>query len=117
MTSVEKPLLENMALNNIKCGQEYSREELTAWFETRSRICATPLWLKALQGKAVFEVGDYTYNIKPTASGHYLVNAKYTAELIKPRDRSINYRKIILYFALTISLGGVCVALLSMLKP
>lgn len=105
-----------MALTKIECGREYSREELTAWFETRSRICATPIWPKALQGKVAFEVGDYTYKLKPTASGHYLVHTKHTAELIKPRDRSINDRRIIFYFTLTISLGGACVALLSMLK-
>lgn len=105
-----------MALEKLECGREYSREELTAWLETRSRICSTPLWTKALQGKGGFEVGDYTYKLKPSSSGHYLVNKTYTAELIKPRDRSFSYRRVILYVALAISLTGACVTLLPLSK-
>lgn len=54
---------------------EYTLGELVLWFSSRSRICSTSLWPLALQGRAVFEVGEYTYKSTPISSDLYLINS------------------------------------------
>lgn len=49
-----------IAVQSLENDVEYSAGELQAWLSTRSRICSTVLWRRALEGKEAFEVGDFT---------------------------------------------------------
>lgn len=62
-----------IAVQTLENNVEYSAGELQTWLSTRSRICSTVLWRRALEEKEAFEVGEFTYKLQPTASGRYLV--------------------------------------------
>ncbi len=103
--------LDRTMSERLENGIEYSREELHAWLETRSRICSTPLWRRALEGKEVFEVGDYTYKINPASPERYLVKCIKTSDLINPPTNLATLKRISKYCFLAFCLFGVFIAL------
>ncbi len=97
--------------NNLENGAQYSRDELQSWFETRSRICSTPLWSKALQGRETFEVGAYTYSLKPTANDRYLLTYVETSTMIASKlqsRRKIRLRRLLLTIGLLVAVLSTC---------
>jgi len=61
---------------------QYTLDQLVTWFSARSRICSTELWPIALKGKAVFEVGDYTYKLTHIKDDIYLLHAAESSSLV-----------------------------------
>ena len=105
-----------IAVQTLENDVEYSAGELQAWLSTRSRICSTVLWRRALEGKEAFEVGDFTYKLHPTPSGRYLVKKIATMELINPQRKPLSIKRAAKWTVIALGLVGICLTLIILTK-
>ena len=105
-----------IAVQTLENNVEYSAGELQVWLSTRSRICSTLLWRRALEGKEVFEVGDFTYKLHPMPSGRYLVKKITTMELINPKPKSMGIKRAAKWTVIALGLAGICLTLIALSK-
>lgn len=105
-----------IAVQTLENDVEYSAGELQAWLSTRSRICSTVLWRRALDGKEAFEVGDFTYKLHPTPSGRYLVKKIATMELINPHRKPLGFKRAATWTVIALGLVGICLTLITLSK-
>lgn len=105
-----------MAVQTLENNIEYSAGELQTWLSTRSRICSTVLWRRALEGKEAFEVGEFTYKLHPTASGRYLVKKIATMELIKQQRKPMSIKRAAKWTVIALGLVGICLTLIILTK-
>lgn len=105
-----------IAVQTLENNVEYSAGELQTWLSTRSRICSTLLWRRALEGKEVFEVGEFTYKLHPTPSGRYLVNKIATMELINPQRKPMRIKRAANWTVIALGLVGICLTLIFLTK-